>query len=171
MSELELFFQDEPTEKIWYFENKSFEPWFKYLKTEYNVEITCEKFGYINHSGKPPCFIVNQRKYKGKDSFLMMQVSEPIEAEEFNGCIVTVYKDVYGNNVLELARHDVPCFDSYDRMYDGDRYLFFFHNGEKITAMKCFEGYQLGSLDVYENILTISDNVRQYLEKWDFPVI
>lgn len=79
------------------------------------------------------------------------------------------YTDSYGRQVVLLV-HEIPCFDSEDRMYDQYHLLFFFHNEKHLHALYCREGYRISVFRIFENVTVLSEELKQLLASEGFPV-
>lgn len=141
---------DTPVEKN--ADDESIAIWLNSIEHEFGCKILCESSRSIWDANYSTKYIVNGREYKGKVSLQCLKVESIEKSAEYNFKDLRVYKDSYGDNVFAVINDDVPTFDEYDREYDGQHFLFFFHNKDKISAMYCSEGYRLGTVRIFENI-------------------
>lgn len=144
--------------------------WLNSIKHEFGCEILCENVREISKDEDSAEYIVNGRKYIGKESFQTLKIKSHDKVPEFESKDLCIYKDSYDDMVFAVIDYDVPTFDIYDRMYDGRHYLFFFHNKKKISAMYCAEGYNLGEIRIFENITPVNDSLTHQLKELGFPL-
>jgi len=79
-----------------------------------------------------------------------------------------IFLDAFGSKVLRLYT-DVPTFDSFDREWDGCEFEFLFFDGEKIHLVDCHRGYHIGSIMVYEELLSAGLLLKPWFERLGFP--
>jgi len=79
-----------------------------------------------------------------------------------------IFQDSFGGKVLRFYT-SVPTFDSFDREWDSCELEFLFFDGEKIHLVDCHRGYHIGSITVYEELLSAGEVLKPWLERVGFP--
>ena len=143
--------------------------WVNRADWEFGCKLICESIRIFNHPHYNTMYTVNDRIYVGYRTILKEKTGSTEDIGPFKCNRISRYIDKYGSNAIVLVR-DIPCFDSYDSVYDSEHLLIFFHDENSISALYCGEGYELASLVLFKSISPIGDDLIKLLKDEGFPV-
>ena len=61
--------------------------------------------------------------------------------------------------------NDIPTFDSYDRIWDGDEYIVIYKDSKGIELIKCRFGYRVGNIDIYRGLESSKPELSEWTDK------
>lgn len=102
------------------------------------------------------------RTYTGLKTVYKAMVEELSE-----GCLIGM--DAFGGKIL-YQYGAVPTFDFGDRKWDSVRGSFLISDGINIDLLRFNKGYCVGTIEVYERLLSADESIKLWLERLEFPV-
>lgn len=61
--------------------------------------------------------------------------------------------------------NDIPTFDSYDRIWDGDEYNIIYKDSEGVNLIYCRSGYRIPKIKIYVGLKNSNPDFSEYLNK------
>lgn len=123
-----------------------------------------------NFEFKEAYMIESNDSDKGIKNCLFRIHSRTIEDLSFTeGATVTEYSD---KGKLKLGPdgvkflyfyNDIPTFDSYDRIWDGDEYIILYRDPEGVNLIYCRSGYRIPKIKIYVGFKKSNPDFSEYL--------